>query len=182
MFSLNIASYGTVKYNWGTGLGLVKCVLAALYIIPSLTVHRLYWLAIGHFNETWNLILYTLRTEGKIGFAFNYRGIDSIKTACFSTSILFHICRLRFLDQITSPKVISYNNKHVHTHKHTHTPVSYTHLDVYKRQGQARALPPVPEVRPSYRRLSQCPGLSTLFSGTFNAGLHCGRQDQIPLH
>ena len=24
--------------------------------------------------------------------------------------------------------------KHTHTHTHTHTPVSYTHLDVYKRQ------------------------------------------------
>ena len=24
---------------------------------------------------------------------------------------------------------------HTHTHTHTHTPVSYTHLDVYKRQG-----------------------------------------------
>ena len=23
---------------------------------------------------------------------------------------------------------------HTHTHTHTHTPVSYTHLDVYKRQ------------------------------------------------
>ena len=25
-------------------------------------------------------------------------------------------------------------NTHTHTHTHTHTPVSYTHLDVYKRQ------------------------------------------------
>ena len=26
------------------------------------------------------------------------------------------------------------DRSHTHTHTHTHTPVSYTHLDVYKRQ------------------------------------------------
>ena len=31
-------------------------------------------------------------------------------------------------------KSVGLKRMHTHTHTHTHTPVSYTHLDVYKRQ------------------------------------------------
>ena len=55
-----------------------------------------------------------------------------------------HSTRLiQWIHDSNPPQVTSGNQQepvtgkqtHTHTHTHTHTPVSYTHLDVYKRQA-----------------------------------------------
>ena len=71
------------------------------------------------FFEMYSLTLFNLVSkQTELMFIINYWKSN---TNNYSDSYLLHISD----NQV---------HKRMHTHTHTHTPVSYTHLDVYKRQ------------------------------------------------